>query len=101
MIRLTWRAALARTIAATLTLGASPALATPAQGGPVAQSASGPLAGSADADGVLRFRAIPYAAPPLGALRWMRLAGQIREAAFGSWDGCCSPAGQATVRNRL
>ncbi|NMN04480.1 MULTISPECIES: carboxylesterase family protein [unclassified Novosphingobium] len=52
---------------AALALAGAPALAAPP---PVAQSQSGPLVGTADADGVLRFRAVPYAAPPLAALRW-------------------------------
>jgi len=44
-------------------------LAGRAADGPVAQTADGPLQGSAIGRGAL-FRGIPYAAPPLGELRW-------------------------------
>ena len=44
-------------------------LAAPASAGPVVRLAQGTLAGTAR-DGVLAFRAIPYAAPPVGPLRW-------------------------------
>ncbi len=55
---------------AALALAAAPAWAAPSAGHPVAQTQSGPVIGTADADGVARFHAVPYAAPPLGALRW-------------------------------
>lgn len=58
-----------RRFLAALALAGAPALAAPTPA-PVAQSQSGPLLGTDDGDGVLRFRAVPYAAPPLGALRW-------------------------------
>ena len=49
------------------------ALATPmaawAQAAPVATIETGPLRGAA-ADGIAIFRGIPYAAPPVGDLRW-------------------------------
>jgi para-nitrobenzyl esterase len=50
---------------------AAPADAGPADAGgqPVVQTDSGPLAGAA-AGGVVAFLGVPYAAPPLGALRW-------------------------------
>ena len=38
-------------------------------GSPLVRIAQGALAGTSK-DGVLAFRAIPYAAPPIGALRW-------------------------------
>src|SRR5215472_8538810 len=39
------------------------------QGGPVVQTAEGPVAGLVN-NGVYEFRGIPYAAPPVGELRW-------------------------------
>jgi len=44
-------------------------VATPATAAPVVKIAQGSLNGS-EVDGVAVFKAIPYAAPPVGALRW-------------------------------
>src|SRR5215510_9258945 len=39
------------------------------QGGPVAQTAESPVSGLVN-NGVYEFKGIPYAAPPIGELRW-------------------------------
>lgn len=54
-------------LAATLTLAAPLALAT--SGGPVATIDSGKVEGAVS-DGVASWKGIPFAAPPLGELRW-------------------------------
>jgi para-nitrobenzyl esterase len=52
--------------------GSVQALAAPEQrpGQPIVTIAQGALAGRSDADGVQSFKAIPYAAPPVGDKRW-------------------------------
>jgi para-nitrobenzyl esterase len=45
------------------------AIAGPATGGPVVATTGGPVRGAVT-DGFFTFRGIPYAAPPIGALRW-------------------------------
>ncbi|MFF8834168.1 carboxylesterase/lipase family protein [Streptomyces sp. NPDC015130] len=81
-----------RFVAAALTLaalgtgvGLGAGSATPAQaagtGGPVVVTTGGSVRGSADSDGVRSFQGIPYAAPPVGGLRWA----SPRPAA--SWSG--------------
>ncbi len=55
-----------------IALLAASVLSLPAQAlaqGPVIQTASGPVRGEVE-DGVAVFRGLPYAAPPLGPLRW-------------------------------
>jgi hypothetical protein len=50
---------------------AAAAAATPAvQGSVVVNTASGPIAGVPSANGTVSFLGVPYATPPLGALRW-------------------------------
>jgi para-nitrobenzyl esterase len=51
------------------------------QAEPIVQIESGKLSGVASADGVIAFKGIPYAAPPVGDLRWR--APQSPQA----WDG--------------
>ena len=59
---MTWRAGLA--LAALMSAGAASA-----QQGPVVRTTAGPVRGVADAS-VIAFKGIPFAAPPVGALRW-------------------------------
>jgi para-nitrobenzyl esterase len=72
-------------ILAAMSMLAAPSLA---QAQPV-QTDAGPVAGIT-ADGVESFKGIPYAAPPVGALRWRapqpvaRWSGVRRAAAFGA-----------------
>ncbi|MET0709751.1 MAG: carboxylesterase family protein [Tardiphaga sp.] len=54
--------------AALITLSFAPAVAQ-SPSGPVVTTANGPVRGTAH-DGVHDFRGIPYALPPIGALRW-------------------------------
>jgi para-nitrobenzyl esterase len=62
MMRALWRHTLCGVMAWAL-IGAAPPP-------PVVQVAEGALAGTRAPSGTLLFRAIPYAAPPLGPLRW-------------------------------
>ena len=57
------------TLAVAAALLAASAVPAAAQDGPVVTVESGETRG-AEQDGALVFRGIPYAAPPLGALRW-------------------------------
>ena len=43
---------------------------------PSVELAAGTLRGAIQQDGSVLFRRIPYAAPPLGALRWRAAAGE-------------------------
>lgn len=71
-----------QTFAQDATPGASPAAATD-----VVRTASGPVTGTVQ-DGVASYKGIPYAAPPLGELRWAppqpppSWAGQLAAADF-------------------
>ncbi len=57
-------------IAATVLSTSASAWDQDHQDGPVVKTAEGPLRGLVQ-DGVYEFLGIPYAAPPVGALRWM------------------------------
>lgn len=58
-------------VATTLLLCLSAASIATAQNAPIANTAGGQIAGVASADGALvSFKGIPYAAPPVGDLRW-------------------------------
>ena len=66
----TARAAALMTACLGLASAASPETAKPAEAkGPTARTESGVVAGVA-ADGVVSWKGIPYAAPPVGELRW-------------------------------
>lgn len=64
--------------------------ASPARASPILSCESGRLRGRKDADGSYHWLAIPFAAPPLGALRY----GPPRPAPF--WDGLRDATGFAT-----
>ncbi|HEX4583984.1 MAG TPA: carboxylesterase family protein [Burkholderiaceae bacterium] len=59
-------------LALLLTAGAlaNPAVAAEVQDGPVVSTSNGPVRGFVK-DGVYQFLGVPYAAPPVGPLRWM------------------------------
>jgi len=56
-------------LGAVFAVGMASAPATAQQSGPVVQTAEGPVSGLIN-DGVNEFKGIPYAAPPIGELRW-------------------------------
>lgn len=90
------RSVLAGTMAAlaisvfTTACARSPEPATPAEGRPLLLQISQGLLRGVDQEGVRTFRNIPYAAPPVGPLRWRRpqpapaWTGERDAAAFGS-----------------
>ena len=45
-------------------------LATSALGADRVTTTSGPIEGTAGADGIRAFKGVPFAAPPVGPLRW-------------------------------
>lgn len=71
------------------------ALSVAAHAGPVVQIAQGRIEGR-EADGVASFKGVPYAAPPVGALRWR--APQAAPVWSGTRDG--SQPGAACTQKR-
>jgi len=61
---------LAAPVLLSLTLTLSPAAASASADAPVVETTSGPVVGTL-AGGIEVFRGIPYAAPPIGARRWL------------------------------
>jgi para-nitrobenzyl esterase len=73
MNRRTWRrclAALALPIAAAVAVVSAAAPAARANENPIAVTLNGPIRGAVSAAGIREFLGIPYAAPPVGNLRW-------------------------------
>jgi para-nitrobenzyl esterase len=91
-------------IGAALTLANAPAAAKPA--GPVTLHIEGGMIAvpAAAADGMIRFRGIPYAAPPVGGRRWRPPAPVVpwrgRRAADGFGADCMQPDGAASPASR-
>jgi len=74
-------------VVATLMLSA---VSIASAAGPVARTAQGPVEGATLADGTRVWRAIPYAAPPVGARRW-RAPAPAR-----AWSGVRPATGAST-----
>ena len=53
-----------------VSFGFAAAIAAPSAARPVVTIVQGALAGQVDAQGILSFKGIPYAAPPVGNKRW-------------------------------
>ncbi len=81
------------TIAATLAACALiSAVAQPAELGPEVTIATGTVRGAArDAIGVLAFKGMPYAAPPVGHLHWRSPQPALK------WSGAADPAFSETL----